>query len=66
LGLDTKQATNLAYGLSKKYRRQGRPAQGFAGLAIPGSIPTQLSEQLNPISGGLIDLAFRELDRRLS
>ena len=67
LGLSKQEAMSLAFGLSKKYEREGRPAAGFAGLAIPGSRPTTgQPDNLEPVTGGLIAQAFEALDRRLN
>jgi hypothetical protein len=66
LGMPESETRSFAFLLSQKYKREGRPATGFAGLAKPGTIPTGqpglAGEELTPVSGGLIDQAFKRLD----
>lgn len=58
-------AQSFAYLLSQKYKREGRPAVGFAGLAQPGSMPpSQLPTNLEPKRGPILD-GFERLKRRL-
>lgn len=69
LGLDNStvggEADQFARALSQKYIRMGRPAQGFAGLAIPGTVPTgNPPENIKPV-GGPIKAGFDRLRRRL-
>lgn len=67
LGLSPQEARGLAFVLSRKYKLEGKPAVGFAGLAMPGARPQSGEpENLEPVSGGLISQAFVELDNRLS
>ncbi len=67
LGLGPQEARGLAFVLSRKYKLEGRPAVGFAGLAAPGDRPrSSQPENLEPIKGGLIFQALAELDNRLS
>lgn len=62
----TQEAKSLAYRLSEKYKREGRPAQGFAGLANPRSTaPSSPPNNLQPV-GGPILAGFQRLRRRLS
>ena len=67
LGLSPQEANGLSFVLSRKYKLEGRPAVGFAGLAMPGDRP-QSGEPANlePVNGGIIFQAFAELDNRLS
>lgn len=66
LGLDFSAAKGMAFALSQKYKRQGRPAKGFIGLAVPGTIPSgDLPEVLEPISGSTLDQSFKRLRARL-
>lgn len=68
LGLDAAESKNFAFLLSQKYKKEGRPASGFAGLAPKGSVPgssANQSDTLEPITGGLIDSAFKSIERRL-
>lgn len=56
------EADQFASYLSFKYWKEGRPATGFAGLAKPGSIPSDSgSDILNPLAGGLIFNKLREI-----
>ncbi|CBA17891.1 hypothetical protein AHIS2_p084 [Acaryochloris phage A-HIS2] len=61
------EAQDVAFLLSQKYKRQGRPAIGFAGLAVPGSTPrtSQTRSIIKELPGGLIDRTFRAIDRKL-
>ena len=67
LGKTGQDAKGFAFALSQKYKASGRPAVGFAGLAAPGSIPSNSSSSnvINPIAGGLIDSTFKAIDRKL-
>lgn len=61
---DEKEQSSFAFLLSEKYRKEGRGAAGFLGLAMPGSIPKgSLSDDdfNNPISGSILDDAFKRL-----
>lgn len=63
IGSDTEQA-GFAYLLSKKYKAEGRPAVGFLGLAKEGVVPSSnfsVDQEYNPISGSLLDEAFKRL-----
>jgi hypothetical protein len=67
LGLSQEESESFAYMLSRKYFREGRPAAGFAGLAMPGQRGGQYSTgNIEPVEGGLIAKSFRVLDRRLT
>lgn len=69
LGLSEKEGKALAFLLSRKYKMEGRPAQGFAGLYQPGETPTTTRSTtglIEPIEGGIIKKAFDELNRRLN
>ena len=62
---DPKEAKSFAYLLSRKYMREGRPAQGFAGLANKGDkAPRSLTDNLVPV-GGPILAGFNRLNARL-
>lgn len=66
LGLDFSAAQGMAFALSQKYKRQGRPATGFIGLAQPGTTPSgDLQEVLEPVSGSTLDQSFKRLRARL-
>lgn len=66
LGVSAKEGKSIAYLLSRKYKSQGRPAQGFLGLAKRGSIPSgDLPPTVEPVRGSLLDRNFKELGRRL-
>lgn len=63
---DPKEAAGFAYLLSEQYKREGRPAQGFIGLARPGTTPTDESTgELTPVPNSLLDEAFKSLEREL-
>jgi len=67
LGLSETEGRSLAYLLSRKYKREGRPAQGFMGLARPGdSAPGGQADELEPVAGGLLAKAFADLDQAIS
>lgn len=67
LGIDDpKQAKSFAFLLSRKYKREGRPAVGFAGLAREGDAAKSVGEIIDPVSGGIIDQSFQELKNRLN
>jgi hypothetical protein len=67
LGLGDTEADSFAFLLSQKYKREGRPAEGFAGLAHPGDNPvSNTSDNIQPVSGGLIDDAFQNLKNKLN
>lgn len=60
------EADQFANYLSVKYFREGRPAQGFAGLARVGTIPTNTDrDTFEPIEGGLIKEHLDRLRSRL-
>jgi hypothetical protein len=65
LGLAPKEQSNFAYLLSQKYKREGRPAVGFLGLAKPGEIPSGSELPENPVKNSLLDKAFNRLKRGL-
>ena len=68
LGLSETEGKSLAFRLSEKYKKFGRRAKGFAGLANPGdTAPTNFDpENILPVEGGLIKRAFDEIDRLLT
>ena len=68
LGLSSSEASGFAFALSQKYKRVGKAATGFAGLATPGRVPssTALPDELEPIRGGLIQTAFSEITSDLN
>jgi len=59
LGLSSEEQSDFAFLLSQKYKAQGRPAVGFLGLARQGTIPTSRGIPDEPVSGSLLDLAFK-------
>lgn len=59
-------AKTFAFLLSQKYKREGRPAVGFAGLAREGDAARSVGEIIDPVSGGIIDQSFQELKNRLN
>ncbi|CBA17787.1 hypothetical protein AHIS1_p075 [Acaryochloris phage A-HIS1] len=66
LSISGPKAKGFAFLLSQKYKREGRKAVGFAGLAKPGTIPSGSREATIPeIAGGKIDITFRKIERRL-
>lgn len=65
--LNIEDGNSFAFLLSQKYKREGRKAEGFAGLAKPGSNPaSNTGEDLKPVEGGLIKKAFDRLKRRIN
>ena len=65
LGLSPKEAKSFAYLLSRKYKREGRAATGFAGLARKGSKAKAPQAEIQPLKTGIIGKAFTDLERRL-
>lgn len=63
LQLSPAEAKGFAYLLSEKYKREGRPAQGFMGLAKPGQPGGQDPEI---VQGGIVDRHFRLMDAELN
>lgn len=59
---------SFPYLLSEKYKREGRPAVGFMGLAQAGTIPSSsgIQENYTPIPGSLIQQAFDNLQQDLN
>ncbi len=67
LMLGDSQADSFAFLLSQKYKREGRKAEGFAGLARPGDNPvSNTGTTIEPVRGGLIDNAFQNLKNKLN
>jgi hypothetical protein len=63
--IKSKAAASFAYMLSQKYKREGRPAVGFAGLGTPGEVPTsQLPPTFEPNRGPIFE-GFERLRSRL-
>ena len=57
----------FAYLLSEKYKREGRPAVGFVGLAKPGVTPKSTPRVPDePVSNSLLKKAFTRVNRRLN
>jgi hypothetical protein len=68
LSLSESDARGLAFNLSQKYKREGRPAAGLIGLALGGSaggqpIPKTLEQT---IPGSLLHNALRDLEANLN
>jgi len=60
-----KEATTFAFLLSRKYKREGKPALGFAGLATEGSRAGSVNlDDIKPV-GGPILAGFKKLTERL-
>lgn len=60
-------AKTFAFLLSRKYKLEGRPATGFAGLAKEGAqAPSSIPDKIEPLSGGLIAASFNKLKARLN
>ena len=67
LGLPERDARSLGFLLSRKYQREGRPAQGFIGLAGKGEKAKPVTgSELQPVSGGLLAREFKRLDSLLN
>lgn len=66
LGLGERESKSLAYTYSRKLKREGSKAKGFAGLANEGDNPKPPSENLEPVQGGLIYEALRKIERTLT
>ena len=67
LGMGAKEAESFAFLLSRKYKLQGRLAQGFLGLAKEGDkAPNNLPTELDPVRGGLLADVFTQIDRLFS
>jgi hypothetical protein len=67
LTLSEPEARGLAFTLSQKYKREGRPATGLIGLALAGApggqpIPKTLEQT---IPGSLLNNALQELERNI-
>lgn len=60
-------AKTFAFLLSQKYKREGRPATGFVGLAKPGDTPSSPNQKVpeNPVKGSILDLAFSRIRSRV-
>lgn len=60
-------AKTFAFLLSQKYKREGRPAVGFVGLAEPGKTPTSQGQKVPDqlIPGSLLDVAFKRIRARV-
>ena len=68
LSLPESEARGLAFNLSQKYKREGRPATGLIGLALAGAaggqpIPKTLDQT---IPGSLLETALRDLEAKIS
>jgi hypothetical protein len=69
LGLSSdREQSSFAYLLSEKYKREGRPAIGFIGLAKPGTIPSKPGQNApdTPVKGSLLWNAFKQLEQDLN
>lgn len=67
LGVDEFEAEDIASALSFRYKRDGRFAEGFMGLAKPGTKPSgPPKDDINPVRGSLLDNTFRNLTRDLN
>jgi hypothetical protein len=62
LGLTGQEAKSFAFLLSRKYKKFGRPAEGFAGLAKPGQPAQPIPNE--PVGGPILE-SFKRLNRRL-
>ena len=66
IGLEPKDQAGFAYALSEKYKKFGRPAVGFVGLARPGQTPSSTPNiPDDPIPGSLLASAFERIQNRL-
>ena len=67
LGLGEQESKSFAFLLSRKYKREGRPAQGLIGLASPGSqggaIPKTLDQA---VAGSILSQGLANLERELA
>jgi hypothetical protein len=63
LSLNQSQATSFAFNLSQKYKREGRPAVGFLGLASPGSPASSIPK--SPVPGSILAKAFSDVEKLL-
>ena len=66
LRLSDQEATSFAYLLSRKYKAQGRPAQGFLGLAAKGASATSNPNLDSPVPGSILEQGFNDLQAQLS
>ena len=67
LGMTEQDAKGLAFMLSRKYKREGRPAQGLIGLAQPGSRGEKVPKTLDQaVRGSLLSQGLDRLQRELS
>jgi len=66
LSLSEQEARGLAFNLSQKYKREGRPATGLIGLAAPGSMAAPVPATLdNAIPGSLLANAVTQLQAEI-
>lgn len=66
LGLGDQESRSMAFLVSRKYKREGRVAQGFAGLAREGDkAKSGVGENIDPLDSGIIGKSFNELRRSL-
>lgn len=65
LGLGDQEARSMAFLVSRKYKREGRVAQGFAGLAREGDKAKSVGENIEPLATGIIGKSFNELRQSL-
>lgn len=67
LGLSEQESKGFAYLLSRKYKKEGRPAQGLIGLATPGSQGEPVPKSLDQaVPGSLLRQGLDKLNRELS
>lgn len=64
LGMNPQKARGFAFVLSRKYKAEGRPAQGLIGLARKGD-PGGGEPAPRPVPSSLLDQHYSELEKQL-
>jgi len=62
---DPKEAKSFAFLVSRKYKREGKTALGFAGLATEGAQASSVNlDEIKPVGGPILE-GFKKLTERL-
>lgn len=66
LARDARGARSMAWAIAVTWVKNGKPAGGWLGLAVPGSIPNGEIKTMEPLPSGAVDQIYKRYEREIT